>query len=344
MKVMTSLTYDKIAEIGIGEGRNSRVFQIRDNQLGANLVVKEIPKHNFPHAAKYFEEAQRLYSLEHQYILKIQYAAETPDTVCLVMPRASGGSLQQRLKNNSLSLTGALSVLHEVLSALAHAHQRGYAHLDLKPSNVLFDSQGRALLADFGQSASLNAVGVVTALPAMYMQFMPPEVITTGAAVVASDIYQAGFTLLRCLGGAPFFAPPPKGPMLEIDICNGKFPTRDLPPHVPDALARAVRKALEVDPGKRFQSATEFSDALTRIRIPLDWKLSWDPQGPVWRASRRGGTRLEVSRLDAGQGRYSIEAYTIGSVRRATAKTLWARDLTEKACYTKLRRLFKALE
>lgn len=103
--------------------------------------------------AQFITEAQLLKKLRHPYILPIIDAGIHEGVPFIVTEYAAGGSLQDYLKQHPkqpLPLEAALSILVQVGQALQYAHQQHIVHRDLKPGNILFDAQGKALLADFG--------------------------------------------------------------------------------------------------------------------------------------------------------------------------------------------------
>lgn len=349
MRVVGTVSYTKLQQIGVGEGRNSQVFLIKDEQMDADLVAKEIDKTRFPDPSSYFEEAKVLYTSQHRHILRVQYAGESNDRVFLVMPRAKGGSLQSKIKHRSLTLSRSVEVMLQLLAAVGHIHSKSLLHLDIKPSNVLLDEHDRVLLADFGQSARLDANGVAAQLPGIYPPFLPPETLSTATAVPASDVYQCAFTLLRCIWGDWFLPPPPKSQiaqmLLETEIAVGKFPPRGMPAHVPDRLQRAILRGLAPDPAKRFQTAAEFGEELARVRFKLDWQLAYHPDRLEWTARRPDHPDLTIIRRGPRHAsNFDVEAYVgTGSKRRGHKKDLWATALSEIQCERRLKKLFKAL-
>src|ERR1039457_1403269 len=153
MEIVATIRYNKLSQIGIGQGMNSEVFLVHDPQLQGQLAVKEIPKQSFGNnLASYFEEAQAMFAGAHPNIVPIQYACESPGQICLAMPYYPIGSLARRIHVNPLALKGVLQAGDEILRGLSKIHFNGYLHLDLKPTNILFSDRGTAMIADFGQA------------------------------------------------------------------------------------------------------------------------------------------------------------------------------------------------
>ena len=237
MDVLAEIRYQKIRPIGVGQGMNSEVFLAFDPQLSGEIAVKEIQKSslgNSPHS--FFDEAGRMFASAHPNVVPLHYACQTAALVAVAMPYYRNGSLKSRIDVIPLSPKECLRIGHGVLLGLTRIHLQNFLHLDVKPSNVLFDDIDRPLVADFGQARSLNS-GVVTA-PRMYQLAFPPETLQTSRATVQSDIYQAGLLLYRAVNGNPYYeAQVPPLPDLPRKIIGGQFPNRDsFMPHVPRRL------------------------------------------------------------------------------------------------------------
>jgi eukaryotic-like serine/threonine-protein kinase len=334
MDVLAEIRYQKIREIGVGEGMNSKVFLAYDPQLGAEIAVKEIEKASFgASATSYFSEAGLMFSSQHPHVVPPLYGCNTADQVSIAMPHYPKGSLKARIKDGPLSPKECLRVAHGVLLGLTQIHLKNILHLDLKPSNVLFDQINRPRVADFGQARAIDASGVVTA-PRMYRLAFPPETLLTSKATVQADVYQAGLLLYRMVNGNPFYeAQIPPVADWSRQITGGKFPNRELfMPHVPRRLRTIIRKALEVDPADRYQSSTHMLDVLGKLRISLDWNVARLTGGTLqWRAPRQGKPDLVVELLPGSAGNWSVGVYTSSdSCRRAKCPSQYARTFMKR--------------
>jgi hypothetical protein len=131
---------------------------------------------------------------------------------------------------------------------------------------------------------------------------------------------------------------------LQQRIVDGKFPRRDLfLPHVPDRLCRAIRKALSVDPAKRFPSAAAFSNALAKVAIGNNWATTLNADGSMsWRADRNDSALL-VALSKAGRT-WAVSIYTEkeGKVRRSRT-ALWRNGMTKGVADIYLSQLFGIL-
>src|SRR5205085_8644968 len=141
--------------------------------------------------------------------------------------------------------------------------------------------------ADFGQCCKIGPGGVVTKLPPMYRFALPPEFYKSGVATIHSDIYHMGLLLYRAANGdAEFNAQkPPNDSELERRTIRGKFPDRNrFLPHVPTQMRTVIRKALQIDPAHRYDSATAMSAALASVPVRFDWTGTTIPGLMAWRA------------------------------------------------------------
>jgi eukaryotic-like serine/threonine-protein kinase len=245
---VASLQFTKLRDIGAGQGGNSDVFLVHDQQLDTQLVMKELAKARFPNLTDYFAEARRLYDSRHKHVVDVKYACETADHVHIAMPYYRGGSLQSVLDRRYLTNREIVRYGLEFLSGLHHVHVRGLVHFDIKPTNVLLDDAKS--IADFGLSQEVVGVGLA-AMSRVYLGHMPPELSTSNIVTKAADVYQAGVTLYRmCVGNREYerqLALYPNDVDLAAAVTGSAFPDRRrFLPHTPNRLRTVVKKALAV--------------------------------------------------------------------------------------------------
>lgn len=322
MKVIAEIRYEKLNQIGIGKGMNSRVFQVNEPQLGGLMVAKEVEKKNFRHPiSDYYAEAKTMFTTSHTNVVPIQYACETADLICLVMPYFKNGSLSDRIETGPITVKESLRVGLGVLAGLSKIHVAGYAHFDIKPSNVLFSDTHEPMVADFGQATRLSALGT-TRFPPVYPHGIPPEFYSTGIGTAHSDIYHVGLLLYRAVNGDPFFERqiPTDDKVRKQRTLAGKYPDRNaFMPHIPKRVRTLIRKAMQVDPLSRYQTATEFARELGKVGVGTDWSTAIGPDGSTtWRAVRPGQPDLVVElQRDSVSNTWNVCVYTdrLGSRR-----------------------------
>jgi eukaryotic-like serine/threonine-protein kinase len=346
-----TIKYKTKRQIGVGQGLNSEVFLIDEMQLGGVMAAKEVDKAAFRDPSEYFAEAQRMWTSSHPNVVEVQYTCDAEHgKIALIMPYYKKGSLADRIKNRPLELNEVIRVSQGILAGVAQIHQNNLIHFDIKPSNVLFSDMDVPLVADFGQTRSIDPATGHVVIPAMYIPTLPPEAINTIVATKAADIYHVGVLLYRCLNGEAFYKlqTPPNATIAE-KIVKGKFPDRKkFLPHVPKGLRRVVRKALKVDPAERYQTAADMMDALSRIEIKLNWATEpLASKGMRWRAKRERQPDLVVELLEQGST-WTVKTFTEvpGEQPRAKDRTgCWKKGLsTRDAAFAHLDEVFERLQ
>ncbi len=136
-------------------------------------------------------------------------------------------------------------------------------------------------------------------VPGIYEWGFPPEAFIHSVGLAESDIYQVGLTLYRAVNGDPFFHSQVARLQSDDDIWEAieratLVDRNRYLPHVPNALRRVIRRALDPDYRERFHSATDFADALAAVRIPLDWAVTSDGITTTWKAERSGRAPILV--------------------------------------------------
>ncbi len=181
--------------------------------------------------------------------------------------------------------------------ALAHAHQHGVIHRDVKPSNILVDARGVVWMADFGLARRL-ADPSQTQMDSLLgtPRYMSPEQARIGPIDGRSDVYSLGATLYELLTLRPPFDGNTAAELIEQIAGREPFPLRHFDPKVPRDLETIVLKALHKRAGDRYATATELADDLERY-------LNHEPVrarrigliGRAWRVARRHPSLTIVS-------------------------------------------------
>src|SRR5690606_30013455 len=111
-----------------------------DPQRKGTIVVKEVPKAKFGNdPQKYYAEAELMFAAAHSHVVPTHYACETNDMVCIAMPYFAKGSLASRTGGAPMPAGATLRLTHTVLLGVGQIHAANLLHLDIKPTNVLFD-------------------------------------------------------------------------------------------------------------------------------------------------------------------------------------------------------------
>src|SRR5436190_3364928 len=204
----------------------AEVWLASDSELDRMVVVKLLAAG--ADRGRFEREARAAAGLSHPNIVQL-FDFGTDGRPYMVFEYLAGGSLEDRLVNGEkLSSDEVLTVAAEVAAGLAHAHEHGVVHRDLKPGNVLFDGEGRSKIADFGIARvlgtdTLTDTGTVLGTAA----YISPEQVRGEPATPASDVYSFGVILYRLLAGRlPFEATSPT----ELAALHRDAPPPPLPP------------------------------------------------------------------------------------------------------------------
>ncbi|MGB4980119.1 MAG: protein kinase [Anaerolineae bacterium] len=257
----------------LGEGGMARVWLAKEPAFHQRLVAIKEPRADL--SADVREEVSQRYQREIMvcaaldgarvpHMVRALTAELLEDQALLVLEYMPGGDLETLLQANphGLPLAQAIAIVRAVLGALqaAHGHPLEIVHRDVKPSNILFDGQGRAYLADFGLAQVADGSDLTKLGGGIWRgtgkYAAPEQVAGTGYLTPAADIYAVGAVLFEAVTGKPYKQQPPNTRASKL--------RRDVPP----ALDQALSKALAEQPADRFQSAQEFAEALSKIRLP----------------------------------------------------------------------------
>ncbi|MGZ5431164.1 MAG: protein kinase domain-containing protein, partial [Thermoanaerobaculia bacterium] len=253
-----------------GVGGMSEVWKAEDETLKRTVAVKIIlgpVASESTFRERFLREARLVAGLEHPNVLPVfDYGTATIDgeeVSYLVMPLVAGGSLKGRVAG---PVPPALAVtwLSAIASALDHAHAKGILHRDVKPGNVLMDSQGRPLLADFGLarsaevSSGLTATGTVLGTPL----YMAPEQATGKVLSGRADQYALAVIAFELLAGrVPFSAQSPLA-VLHQHVAMPPPPLSSVLPGTAPAVDAVLTRGLSKEPADRFSSCGAFVAAL----------------------------------------------------------------------------------
>lgn len=251
----------------LGQGGMATVYKAYQPTLDRYVAIKVLPAHRAHEpgfARRFAREARAAARLTHPHILPVYDFGQEGDLLYIVMQYVEGRTLKEML-GQPMDLQTIADIISQVARALDYAHQRGVIHRDVKPSNVLIDENGWALLADFGlarmmeSSEQLTASGEGIGTPA----YMSPEQGQGLKVDARTDVYSLGVMLYEMLTGrVPYEAETPMGVILK-HISEPLPSPRSLRPDLPEAVEQVVLKAMAKKPGDRYASAGEMARALT---------------------------------------------------------------------------------
>lgn len=285
----------------LGEGGMGAVFKARDREVDRIVALKVIR----PELAgsqdilqRFRQELVLARKITHRNVVRIFDLGIVDGLRFISMEYIDGRELAHILRERGkLPLGEAAEIMLQVVRGLAVAHDEGVVHRDLKPQNIMVDKQGRAAVMDFGIAHSIETAAVASAAPGSYTagrdnltvvgsllgtpRYMSPEQARGGAVDNRSDLFTVGLIFYELLTGD---LPGAKGPLEDV-LRNRSEQQLALPvdadPRIPRALGDIIKRCVQLDPAKRYQSAAALVHDLELwlgIRKPAaaKWK-TWAP-------------------------------------------------------------------
>lgn len=248
----------------LGEGAGGIVYRATD---GETEVALKVVRAADPEAQRRFvREARLARESESRHLVRI---VEVGDDY-FVMPLYEGGSLAAKLRcDGPLAVAETIRLAAQLGQGLDSLHARGVIHRDVKPSNVLLDGAGDAVLTDFGlargaDSTQLTRDGQLLGT----LHYLAPELLEGGPATPASDIYALGCLLYEAITAAPPFGDRRDAELAYAHLAEPPPDPRSQRPGLSADLALALLTALEKDPRARPSTATALARMLHLAGTP----------------------------------------------------------------------------
>jgi eukaryotic-like serine/threonine-protein kinase len=255
-------------EAKLGSGGMSTVYLARDTTLDRQVAVKVMHREMSEQAdqlERFRQEARAVAKLSHPNVVAVIDAGEDGGHPYIVFEYVEGETLKQRINRiGALDAQEALAYAIEIARGLTVAHARKMVHRDIKPQNVLIDSEGRAKLTDFGISRQLEEDGMTaTGRVLGTTDYVAPEQAMGHPVDQRSDVYSLGVVLYEMLTGqVPFSADSQVG--VAMKHVNEELPdVQQRRPELSAAAAMVVERATAKDPAERYQAVAEMIDDLS---------------------------------------------------------------------------------
>jgi hypothetical protein len=299
--------YELLEEID--RGGMGVVYKARQISLNRMVALKMILAGEFASpedVERFHREAEAAANLDHRNIVPIYEVGEYQGQHYFSMKLIQGSSLV--CNSRSLPARRVAEIVAKVARAVHHAHQRGILHRDLKPGNILLDTQAQPHVTDFGLAKRVHGdvghtrTGIIVGTPS----YMPPEqarsekMLTTGA-----DVYSLGAILYELLTGRPpFRADTPLDTILQV-LGRDPEPPRKVQPCVDRDLETICLKCLHKEASQRYGSAEALAEDLERwLRHepiaarrtgPFERLWRWCRRNPLITAATATGTAVVVA-------------------------------------------------
>src|SRR5215468_5655839 len=250
----------------IASGGQGKVYRAFDTVLERLVAVKIMRKEleSDPVALESFiREARACAGLNHTNIIHIYTFDEFEGQRYLVMELADRGSLDTRIdKQQRLPELDVLDIGIKIASALDLALKHNLLHRDIKPGNILFDADHEPKLVDFGLARSVEAEPESLTETHGTPYYVAPEKIRREKETFLSDMYSLGCTLYHALTGHVPFEAPTVEELVAHHVHTALMPPNMVQPEITQRTSDALVKVLAKNPGDRFLSYDEFSNAL----------------------------------------------------------------------------------
>lgn len=321
-------------EAKIARGGMATVYVATDLRLARRIALKIMPHalaDDDEFTQRFVREARAAARLTHPNVVAVYDQGEDDGVLFLAMEYVDGRrTLRDVIREDAPLPPGrALAIMEEILRAMAAAHESGIIHRDIKPENVLIGPRHQVKVADFGLARAISSSTSATATGGMLMgtvSYLPPELVTDGAADARSDVYSLGVLLFELLTGVkPHLGdtpiqvaykhvhedvPPPSAlapgtaPYLDAFVARATSRQRDLRPadaHVMLQQLRRVRHAVDhgvLDDDELTDDLTPIVAASSAARTPLAYAGS----GPGIRHAGNGAGSRRTAYHAGGRG------------------------------------------
>ena len=253
----------------LGKGAMGVVYEGWDPIIARRVAIKTVrvpDTQDDPETeealARFRREAQAAGRLTHPNIVGVFDYGEVGEIAYIVMEYVDGPSVKSLVdKQERFATADTMRIMTDLLNGLQFSHARGVVHRDIKPANIMLTSDGQGKIADFGiariESSSMTQAGTVLGTPA----YMSPEQFMGQVVDARTDIYSSGVLLYQLLTGERPFEGGMSAIMHKALNTDPPLPSQ-ISVTCPQAFDGVVRKAMAKRPEERFQSATEFLEAL----------------------------------------------------------------------------------
>jgi len=248
----------------LGSGGMADVWLAEDSHLQRQVALKVLHRRflqDQEFVGRFQREAEHAAGLQHPNIVGVYDRGSDGEVNYIAMRYVEGPTLKE-LIDRGLSPDQAVALVRQVLEGARFAHRNGIVHRDLKPQNVIVDGEGKAVVTDFGIAragvSEITQTGSVMGTP----QYLSPEQAQGFEVTPVSDLYSIGVILYEALTRRVPFEADSAVAIAMKQVAETPQRPSSINPQVSPALDAVVMRALEKEPGQRFQSADAFIAAL----------------------------------------------------------------------------------
>ncbi len=271
----------------IGVGGMGEVFVAQDQKLNRKVALKILPAEmaaNPERRSRFEREAKAIAALNHPNIVTIHSVEEIDGTPFITMELVDGKTLTELIPGDGLTIRKIFEIAMPLLDAVSTAHEQGIVHRDLKPDNVMVTTKGHVKVLDFGlakllETGAVAAGGAATLVEESHTQegrilgtssYMSPEQAEGKEIDHRTDIFSLGIVLYEMATGRRPFSGDTNLSVLSSILREHPSAATDLNTALPRHLGRVIRRCLEKDPRRRYQSALDVRNELDDLRREVD--------------------------------------------------------------------------
>ena len=244
-----------------GHGSMGNVYKARDRETGETVALKLLK----PEIAndqqmidRFKNELLFARKITHKNICRVHEFNRVGGIAYTSMEFVEGESLRSVLNRfGAMSLRKGIDLAQQMCAGLKEAHAQGIVHRDLKPENVMIDARGNVKIMDFGIARSMESLTRMTGAMVGTPAYMAPEQVAGKPVDYRTDIYSLGLILYEVFTGTQAFTADNAVAVAMKQLRESPVPPHEVEPGIPAAIERAIIKALEKEPAKRFQSIAE---------------------------------------------------------------------------------------
>jgi len=271
----------------IGAGGMGEVYLAEDTKLKRQLALKFLPHHYASDKdlrERFTREAQAAAKLDHPNIVPVYEVGEYQGRPYFAMAHIDGKSLREVIKEGKLRTDEAVSLTMQICEGLYKAHKAGVVHRDVKPSNIVIDSDGRARLVDFGLAHVTGAEKLTeTGSTLGTLEYMSPEQVEGKTLDARSDLYSLGVVLYEMIAGRRPFTGKYREAILYSILHDKPEPLARYKTGVSDDLQRMLDRTLEKDVDSRYPNAAAMLADLKRLQ--MEWPRTKKSKLGLWVAA-----------------------------------------------------------